>query len=53
VNNPLKELNRLNMFIISAKKSGYEEMINMMVQVTDGKTTRVDFELPPDQGFRG
>lgn len=53
VNNPLKELNRLNMFIISAKKSGYEEATNLMVQVTDGKTTRVDFELSVDQGPRG
>ena len=53
VNNPLKELNRLNMFIVSAKKNGYEEMTNMMVQITDGKTTRVDFELSVDQGPRG
>ena len=45
VNNPLKELNRLNMFIVSASATGYGEITNYLVSVTDGKTTRVDFDL--------
>ena len=52
-NNPLKELNRLNMFIISANRTGYSETTNFMVKVTDGQTSRVDFELQVEQEPRG
>lgn len=53
VNNPLKELNRLNMFIISANRSGYSEATNFMVKVIDGQTSRVDFELQAGQEANG
>ena len=53
VNNPLKELNRLNMFIVSANGSGYSEVTNFMVKVTDGQTSRVDFELQTGQEVNG
>lgn len=52
-NNPLKELNRLNMFIISADRADYSEATNFMVKVTDGQTSRVDFELQVEQEPRG